>query len=71
MATAAELQIQLTSLKKARASGALVVRHGDTQVTYRSMKELQEAIDVITGELNEVNGVKRRPRYLRQSSKGL
>lgn len=71
MADAAEIQTQLTALKKARASGALMVRHGDTQVTYRSVAELQQAIDILTGELNTANGVGRGPRYVRQTSKDL
>jgi hypothetical protein len=71
MATAEELTAQLTSLKKARASGALMVRHGDTQVTYRSIDELNKAISAITDELNAATGKKRRPRYARQERKGL
>lgn len=71
MATPEELQAQLTALKKARASGALMVRHGDTQVTYRSIKELNEAIAAVTTELNAANGKKRGPRYARQERKGL
>lgn len=71
MATPDELQTQLTALKKARASGALVVRHGDTQVTYRSITELQLAIDAITKELNVAKGRKRRPHYIRQDRRGL
>lgn len=65
------MQTQLEALKTARSSGALIVRHGDTQVTYRSIKELQEAIDVLTREINTGAGVKRRPRYVRQPNKGL
>lgn len=71
MATPEELQAQLTSLRKARASGALVVRHGDTQVTYRSIDDLQKAIDAIIKELNAARGKKRRPRYVRQDRRGL
>lgn len=71
MATPEELQNQLTALKKARASGALVVRHGDTQVTYRSIAELQLAIEAITKELNAATGKKRRPHYIRQTRRGL
>jgi hypothetical protein len=72
MSTADELQTQLTALKKARASGALIVRHGDTQVTYRSITELQAAIDAITRELNALDpSRKRRPFYIRQERRGL
>jgi hypothetical protein len=71
MATLVELQAQLASLEKARGSGALIVRHGDTQVTYRSMDELIKAINIIIGLINEASGIKRKPRYIRQTSKGL
>ncbi|MBL8577734.1 MAG: hypothetical protein JNK47_10940 [Mesorhizobium sp.] len=72
MATADELNAQLTALKKARASGALVIRHGDTQVTYRSIAELQKAIDAIQNELDALTGKRKRgPRYVRQDRRGL
>lgn len=71
MADVAELQLQLAALKKARSSGALIVKHGDTQVTYRSIEELQKAIDIITGEINQANGVSRKPVYIKQRTKAL
>lgn len=71
MADVEELRKQLAALKKARASGALIVRHGDTQVTYRSIAEIQAAIDAIIEEINAATGKRRRPRYLRQDRRGL
>lgn len=69
--TLTELRAQLRSLKLARASGALVVRHGDTMVTYRSLSELNQAIAAVTGEIAALLGTQRKPGYVRQSRKGL
>lgn len=66
-----DLQTQLAALKKARGSGALIVRHGDTSVQYRSISELDDAIASINGEINSLNGVGRKPRYGIQTTKGL
>lgn len=68
--TLEQLEEQLASLREAKASGALIVRHGDTQVTYRSMAELKEAIADLVTEVNKLNGVSRGPRYVRQSKRG-
>lgn len=70
MSQVQELQAELRALKKARASGALIVRHGDAQITYRSVEELNKAIEAVTKELNAAKGKKRHPRYLRQSGRG-
>lgn len=66
----AELEVQLTALKKARASGTYSVRHGDTSVTYRSLSEINKAISAIAKELRVLNGTTRTPYYARQGSKG-
>lgn len=71
MTDLATLQTQLEALKAARASGALSVRHGDTSVTYRSMDELIKAIEAVQKEINAANGTTRRPRYVKQWTKGL
>ena len=65
----AAINAQIATLKKARASGALIVRHGETSVQYRSLKE----IDVIIGELEDSldETPKTRLKYLFQSGKGL
>lgn len=69
----AELESQLTKLKAARASGVFNVRHGDISVTYRSLKEINQAITAIQRELRALNGEssRRPPYYVRQPSKGL
>ena len=75
MATDAEkiatLEAQLTALKKARASGALSVRHGDTSVQYRSIAEIKSAISAVSRELRALRGGSRKPRYVLQTTKGL
>lgn len=63
---------QLAALKRARGSGVLEVRHGDTSTTYRSVSEILAAITQTQAELDKLNGVKRGgPRYIRESSRGL
>lgn len=70
MATKAELQAYLAALEKAKYSGVLSFRHGDTQTTFRSMAELDKAINDIKNEINALDGKTRGPRYLRQPNKG-
>ena len=61
---------QITALKKARASGALIVRHGETSVQYRSLSEIDQIIGTLEDSLNE-STTKTRVRYPFQSGKGL
>lgn len=72
MASSAELQARLETLKKARDSGALNVRHGDQSVTYRSLSEMERIISELEGEIAALAGTRRRKiRYTYQSGKGL
>jgi hypothetical protein len=66
----ADLKAQLRALKKARASGALMVKHGDVQTTFRSINELNQAIAAVSAELKTKQGTGRAPRYVKQSRKG-
>lgn len=68
--TQQQLQESLDSLNEALGSGALVVKHGDTQITYRSVAELKAAIAEVTAQMNALGGVGRKPRYAVQYSKG-
>ncbi len=67
----------LVALQKARASGVLSVRHGDTMTTFRSLAEIDSIIRSLSagviGAGGEPIGGKPGPRllYLRQMSKGL
>lgn len=70
MATLDDLTAQLAALEKARASGALRVRHGDTDVTYRSIDDIRKAIADIEGAIAALNGTQRKPRYVYQPDKG-
>jgi hypothetical protein len=44
---------QLAKLKEAKASGALRVKYGNKEVEYRSMAEIDSAIQDIERELNK------------------
>lgn len=71
--TTAQLQSQLDAITKARNTGALMVRHGDTQTTFRSLAEMNQTIATIQRQLDEANGVTKRPRvnYVKQCNRGL
>lgn len=66
---AAFSQADLDRIKRAQASGALVVRYGDgRQVTFRSMEELVQARAIIEREL----GISSSPtRKVMATSKGV
>jgi hypothetical protein len=53
-------QAQIDALKRAIASGVLIVRHGDEQVTYRSLAEMRQALADMEGEVNPTTGPARR-----------
>jgi hypothetical protein len=66
-----EMNELLDDLKRARASGVLVVKHGDTTTTYRSVDEITKAISEIEGDIAKATGRRRRRvRYVSQRSKG-
>ncbi|NEI52705.1 hypothetical protein GR217_34365 [Rhizobium leguminosarum] len=53
-------QAQIDSLKKAIASGVLIVRHGDEQITYRSLAEMRRVLADMEGEVNPTVQTARR-----------
>lgn len=65
MATLTELQAQLEQLKRARNTGVLQIRKGDDSTTFRSMKEMNEAIAALEGEIAAASGSGRRVRMVR------
>jgi biopolymer transport protein ExbD len=66
-----EMNELLDDLKRARASGVLVVKHGDTTTTYRSVDEITKAISELEGDIAKAAGRRRRRvRYVSQRSKG-
>lgn len=70
--TLAEWEARLEVLEKAFTSGTLIVKHGDTQLTYRSMDELSKAITYVKGKIDKLSDATgRRPRYVQQDTKGL
>lgn len=63
---------RVDSLERAVSSGTLVVRHGDTSVTYRSMSDLMQALAYAKGQVDKLNGTSgRKPNYVEQRTKGL
>ena len=61
-------QADYDALKQAISSGHLRVRHGDRDVTYRSLNEMQRALSMMAREL----GISRQPNRVYTSfSRGL
>ena len=70
--TADELQARITTLRTARDSGVLTVKHGDELTTFRSLKELNEILADLEGQLAALTGTRKsRLNYVRQCTKGL
>lgn len=70
MVDLATLLAQRDALKAARYAGTLSVEYADKKVTYRSDRELANALAAITKEINAASGVS-VPRVIRiASSKG-
>lgn len=66
-----ELEAQRDAIRRAIRSGARMVRHGDKIVEYRSVAELQSALDDVQEQIAEVSGVRRsRIRYAK-TTKGI
>lgn len=64
-------QAQLDALQAALASGTLRVEYEDRAITYRSLDELQEAIQVVTNALNPPLTAGSQGRSFAKFSKGL
>lgn len=72
MTDSATITIRLEALKKARDTGVLTVKHGETLTTFRSLAEIEKIIGQLEKELAIAAGTaKRRLRYMYQSGKGL
>jgi hypothetical protein len=71
--TAEQIQAKLTALRGARDTGALIVRHGDTQTTFRTLAEMNAIIADLESQLATVQGTttKKRVGYIVQKCKGL
>lgn len=69
--TVDEMKEMLDNLVRARSSGVLVVKHGDTTTTYRSVSELNAAIAALKEDIARASGKRRRRvHYITQRSKG-
>ena len=72
MATADEITAKLVAIRAARDSGVLLVRHGDTQTQFRTLKEMNAIIADLEGQLATIQGkTRQRVHYVRQDCKGL
>lgn len=71
--TAVQIQARIDAIQASRDSGALVVRHGDTMTTFRSLSEMDQIIAKLKAELDTVNEATPRPRvgYITQLQKGV
>jgi hypothetical protein len=70
--TEAQLQARIDAIRSARDTGALIVRHGDTQTQFRSLIEMNQIIADLEGQLSTLQGKTRnRVSYIRQTCKGL
>jgi len=61
---------QYRELQAAIAEGALVVRHGDRTVTYRSLDEMQRILQMMSADLGLSGGAGNSGRRLASFSKG-
>jgi hypothetical protein len=67
-----ELQSMLDQLRRARASGVLMIRHGDERVDYKSDADMKAAINDLEAQIAIATGTRRsRVKKAYQSSKGL
>lgn len=70
--TQAQLEARIAAIRTARDSGVLIVRHGDEQTQFRSLKEMNQIIEDLEGDLVGMQGKTRsKIRYARQICKGL
>lgn len=65
--TDVQIQSQLDKLNRAIATGALVVQFQDEKVTYRSLSEMRQIRDDLTGQLAGNGG--RRTRQIRMATR--
>lgn len=65
-----QLEAQRLALVRAMRSGALNVRHGDKSVQYRSMAEMQTALDMLDEDIAEASGKKKKRIIYVSASRG-
>lgn len=69
--TATEIENDIKTVRAAIGSGALSVSYSDRSVTYRSMIELRQALQLLETELSGVNGTARVRSVAFMTGKGL
>jgi hypothetical protein len=71
MATLEELQAEKSALESARNSGALRVRHGEKDITYRSVAEINSALSSLNNAIGRLSGKKRTRQVRIYTDRGL
>lgn len=61
-------QADADAIRKAIKSGVLVARNGDTTTTFRSLKEMQEILRQIEGELGTSTRIRRKRAVFRNGT---
>lgn len=69
--TAEQIEAKIVILQNAIDSGVLSVRHGETSTTYKTTKEMENALVKLKRRLGALDGLRSRVRYPWQRSKGL
>ena len=64
MATASQLDARIASLEEAIGTGALRVKSGERDVTFRSLAEMQQSLAMLKSDRAKLDNV-RRTRTLR------
>ena len=69
--TAAEIQAEIDTLRRAKSSGTLSVSYGDRSLTYRSLYELNSTLKDLEAELAGLTGTARIRSVAFMTGKGL
>ena len=70
--TADQIRARIAALQASRDAGVLRVRHGNTDVQYQSVEDMNKVLAALQAQLDALEGNTVRPRvnYIRQDSKG-
>lgn len=71
--TPAEIKTRIDRLQRARDSGVLNIKHGETSTSYRSLAEMEAVLASLKADLARAEGAPRRRRsfYVNYGGKGL
>jgi len=69
--TASVINAEIDELRASIGSGILTAKYPDREVTFRSMSEMRQALQMLLGELATATGTTRINGVYFQTSKGL